>query len=149
MESEAAKPLTPTSPWMSWAFGAPYLILMWPDAARCGPMRPDSPQRALALPARQFPRWEAVYQQTQRWFAAGGFQAMTHYLRWLEGRAVAPTAVVLNGRTIPSTPKRARAGYDGQKKRTRRKARITRWSLRRQPMLKRIELTSIVTGERS
>jgi transposase len=28
-----------------------------------------------------FPPWEAVYQQTQRWIAAGVFEAMVHDLR--------------------------------------------------------------------
>jgi len=30
-----------------------------------------------------FPRWEAVYQQTQRWLRAGCFEAMAHDLRLL------------------------------------------------------------------
>jgi transposase len=69
-----------------------------------------------------FPPWPAVYQQTQRWLAAGCFAAMVHdlraILRWAEGRADAPTAVILDGRTVQSTPESgARAGYDGHKRR--------------------------------
>ena len=46
----------------------------------------------MALPApRVVPPWQAVYQQTQRWLAAGVFETMVHdlrvLLRWLQGRA--------------------------------------------------------------
>jgi transposase len=55
-----------------------------------------------------FPRWEAVYQQTQRWIAAGCFEAMVHDLRAVprlaEGRAADPTGVILESRTVQSTP---------------------------------------------
>src|SRR5699024_5713530 len=69
-----------------------------------------------------FPPWEAVYQQTRRWIAAGCFDAMAHdlraLLRWGEGRADAPTAAVLDSRTLQSSPESgARAGYDGYKRR--------------------------------
>jgi transposase len=69
-----------------------------------------------------FPPWPAVYQQTQRWLAAGCFDAMVHdlraILRWAEGRADDPTATILDGRTVQSTPESgARAGYDGHKRR--------------------------------
>jgi hypothetical protein len=46
-----------------------------------------------------FPPWEAVYQQTQRWLAAGVFEAMAHDLRGLlrlaSGREPEPTAAIL------------------------------------------------------
>jgi transposase len=114
-----------------WALAAPYLTLM----------RPDAPQRVHELrdvfdavrwlahagaPWRylpgDFPPWEAVYQQTQRWLAAGCFEAMAHdlraTLRWLEGRAEQPSAAILDSRTLQSTPESgARAGYDGHKRR--------------------------------
>jgi transposase len=114
-----------------WALAAPYLTLM----------RPDAPQRVHALrdvfdavrwlahagaPWRylpgDFPPWEAVYQQTQRWRAAGCFEAMAHdlraTLRWLEGRADAPSAAIVDSRTLQSTPESGhRAGYDGHKRR--------------------------------
>jgi transposase len=113
-----------------WAFVAPYLTLM----------RPDAPQRthdlrevynALRWIVRtgaqwrylphEFPPWEAVYQQTQRWITAGVFAAMVHdlrvLLRWLQGRADQPTATILDSRTLQSTPESGhRAGYDGHKR---------------------------------
>lgn len=121
-----------------WAFVAPYLTLM----------RDDAPQRAHAvrdvfdavrwlvrtgcqwryLP-HDFPPWEAVYQQARRWLAAGCFEAMAHDLRELvrvaEGRAPGASAVILDGRTIQSTPESgARAGYDGHKRRNGSKVHI-------------------------
>jgi transposase len=69
-----------------------------------------------------FPPWAVVYQQTQRWIAAGCFEAVVHdlraVLRWADGRADDPTAVFLDSRTVQSTPESgARAGYDGYKRR--------------------------------
>lgn len=113
-----------------WAFVAPYLTLMREDA----PQR-DHRLRDLFdglrwvvktgaqwryLPG-DFPPWYAVYQQARRWLAAGCFEAMTHDLRVVlrvaAGRDPRPSAVVLDGRTIQSTPTSgARAGYDGHKK---------------------------------
>ena len=68
-----------------------------------------------------FPPWEAVYQQTQRWLAAGGFEQMVHdlreVLRLAQGRAPEPTAAALDSRTLRSTPESgSRAGYDGAKR---------------------------------
>jgi transposase len=68
-----------------------------------------------------FPPWEAVYQQTRRWIAAGVFEAMAHDLRALlrlaQGQAPHPTAAVLDSRTLRSTPESGhRAGYDGAKR---------------------------------
>ena len=113
-----------------WAFVAPYLTLM----------RPDAPQRTYELREvynalrwivrtgaqwrylpHEFPPWEAVYQQTQRWLGASVFEAMVHdlrvLLRWLQSRADQPTATILDSRTLQSTPESgARAGYDGHKR---------------------------------
>ena len=113
-----------------WAFVAPYLALV----------RADAPQRkhdlrevfnALRWLVRtgaqwrllphDFPRWELVYQQTQRWLAAKVFEQMAHDLRMLlrlaEGRAPQPTGMVLDSRTLQSTPESGhRAGYDGAKR---------------------------------
>jgi transposase len=104
-------------------------------------MRPDAPQRThdprevdnalrwivrAGAPWRylpgEFPAWEAVYQQTQRWIAAGCFETMVHdlraLLRWTEGRDDDPSAVIFDRRTVQSTPESGtRAGYDGHKRR--------------------------------
>jgi transposase len=68
-----------------------------------------------------FPPWEAVYQQTQRWIDAGVFEAMVHDLRAVlrlsSGRAPDPSATVLDSRTLRSSPESGhRAGYDGAKR---------------------------------
>jgi transposase len=96
-----------------WAFCAPYLTLM----------KEDAPQREHSLrelynglrwfvragcPWRMMPNdlppWHAVQQQTQRWLAAR--------------RDSVPTAVILDSRTLQSTPESGgRAGDDGAKKR--------------------------------
>ncbi|MCA1683861.1 MAG: IS5 family transposase, partial [Actinobacteria bacterium] len=113
-----------------WAFAAPYLALV----------REDSPQRRHDLrelfnglrwivrtgaPWRMLPHdlppWEAVYQQTRRWLAAGVFEAIAHDLRMLlreaQDRMPQPRAAVLDSRTVQSTPESgARAGYDGHKR---------------------------------
>lgn len=67
-----------------------------------------------------FPPWQAVHQQTQRWIAAGVFKQMVHDLRAIlrlaDGRRDDPFAVILDGRTVQSTPESGhRAGYDGYK----------------------------------
>ena len=101
-----------------WAFAAPYLTLLREDAhqrvhdlrevfnALRWLVKSGSPWRLLP---HDLPPWEAVYQQARRWLAAGAFEAMAHDLRAVirvaAGRAPSPTAVVLDGRTIQSTPK--------------------------------------------
>jgi transposase len=127
---------TPRQPYPSdvtdeeWAFVAPYLLLVAADA---GQRRHDPRELLNALlwvvktgaPWRylphDFPRWEAVYQQARRWIAAGCFQAIAADLRALlraaAGRDPEPTAVILDARTLRSTPESGgRAGYDGYKK---------------------------------
>src|SRR5688500_10196170 len=69
-----------------------------------------------------FPPWPVVYQQAQRWLAAGCFEGFADDLRAMlrvaAGRDPEPTAVSLDARTQPSTPESgARAGCDGHKKR--------------------------------
>ena len=67
-------------------------------------VRTGAPWRRLP---HDFPRWEAVYQQTQRWITAGCFAAMVHdlraILRWSVGRADQPTAVIIDSATRHST----------------------------------------------
>ena len=121
-----------------WAFAAPYLILM----------KEDAPQRVHALrdvfdavrwmakaacPWRllpgDFPPWFVVEQQSKRWIKAGVLEAMTHDLRriirLLHERAQEPTAAVLDGRTLQSSPESgARAGYDGYKRKKGSKVHV-------------------------
>jgi len=114
-----------------WTFALQYLVLMREDApqrehdlrevnnALRWLVRAGAPWRFLP---GDFSPWTAVYQQGQRWLAAGVFEAMTHDLREIlrtaEGRKAHPTAVILDSRTIQSTPENGgRAGYDGAKRR--------------------------------
>lgn len=114
-----------------WAFCAPYLTLMKEDA----PQR-DYTMRAMfnavrymvraGCPWRMIPNdlppWSAVHAQAQRWIKAGCFEALAHDLRkmmrLLAEKRTQPSAVILDGRTMQSTPESgARAGYDGYKRR--------------------------------
>jgi transposase len=121
-----------------WAFVAPYLALLPEDASQRRYelrevfnavrwiVRAGAPWRLLP---HELPPWPAVYQQTQRWIAAGCFEAIVHdlraILRLIEGRAPQPTAVVLDGRTLQSTPESGhRAGYDGHKKKRGSKTHV-------------------------
>jgi len=114
-----------------WAFCAPYLTLM----------REDAPQREHSLrelfnglrwlvragcPWRMMPNdlppWHAVQQQTRRWVRAGCFETMAEDLRALlrlaAQRESVPSAVILDSRTLQSTPESGgRGGYDGAKRR--------------------------------
>jgi transposase len=114
-----------------WAFVAPYLTLMAEDA----PQRKHDLREvfngmryvvrsgeAWRMMPHDLPPWAAVYQQAQRWIAAGVFDAMTQdlrrVLRLLGGRREEPTAAVFDSRTLQSTPESGgRAGYDGAKRR--------------------------------
>lgn len=76
-----------------------------------------------------FPPWAAVYQQARRWIEAGVFEEITHDLRMI-ARLVAerdaqPSAVILESRTLQSTPESGeRAGYDGHKKKNGSKIHV-------------------------
>jgi transposase len=106
-----------------WEFVAPYLALI----------REDSPQREHDLRAiynalrwvvcagapwrmipNDLPPWAAVYQQVQRWIKAGVFEEMVHDLREIlriaASREANPTAVVIDSRTLRSTPERGHRG---------------------------------------
>lgn len=114
-----------------WSFCAPYLTLMKEEA----PQR-DYPLREVFDGLRWFvragcpwrmipndlPPWYVIFQQTQRWVKAGCFEAMTHDLRAVLRMALdrneEPSAVILDSRTLQSTPESGgRAGFDGHKKR--------------------------------
>ena len=67
------------------------------------------------------PPWEAVYQQARRWLASGCFEVLVDDLRALlrmaVGRSEQPTAVIVDSRTLRSSPESGqRAGYDGAKR---------------------------------
>ena len=81
------------------------------------------------LMPHDLPPWPLVYQQMQRWMAAGCFEAIVHDLRILLRRAAErpapPRAAILDARTIQSTPESgARAGYDGHKRRKGSKVHV-------------------------
>jgi transposase len=114
-----------------WAFVAPYLALC----------REESEQRDYSLRSvfnglryivltgeqwRYMPNdltpWTVVYQQMQRWIRAQCFETMVEDLRMLlrefSGRKAQPMAIILDSRTLQSTPESgARVGYDGAKRR--------------------------------
>ncbi|HUP80274.1 MAG TPA: IS5 family transposase [Pirellula sp.] len=114
-----------------WAFCAPYLTLMNEEA----PQR-EYPLREVFNGLRWFvragcpwrmipndlPPWSVIYQQTQRWIRAQVFETMAadlrSILRMLLDRKADPSAIVLDGRTLQSSPESGgRAGYDGHKRR--------------------------------
>jgi transposase len=121
-----------------WAFVAPYLTLLREDAGqRDYALRDafDALRWVIKTGAQwrflphDFPPWPAVYQQAQRWLAAGCFEDMVHDLRELlriaNGRNPSPSAVILDGRTLQSTPESGtRAGFDGHKMRNGSKIHI-------------------------
>lgn len=125
------KPYTSDVSDEEWAFVAPYLTLMTPQA----PQRRHDLREVFnglrfivrgglqwRLMPHDLPPWPVVYQQTRRWLEAGVFEAIVHDLRVLlriaQGRAAQPSAVILDSRTLQSTPESgARAGYDGAKRR--------------------------------
>jgi transposase len=113
-----------------WEFLLPYLTLM----------REDVPQRShdmrevfnairylvksgchwRMLP-HDFPDWTVVYQQMRRWMQAGVFEKVAHdlrlILRLVTEHNPQPSATIIDGRTLQSTPESGqRAGFDGAKK---------------------------------
>jgi transposase len=118
-----------------WSLVAPYLTLMREDASQR-----DHPLRELfsglrygiawrAMP-NDLPPWFAVYQRSQRWIAAGCFEALAHdlraVLRLASNRAEEPTAAIIDSRTLRSTPESGqRAGHDGAKRKRGSKSIIS------------------------
>jgi transposase len=113
-----------------WEFVAPYLSLLPQTAAQRRHelrevfnavryiVRTGAPWRWLPT---NFPPWEAVYQQTRRWIAAGCFEAIVQDLRLLvraaTGRRPQPSVAVVDSRTLRSTVESGqRAGVDGHKR---------------------------------
>jgi transposase len=121
-----------------WEFLLPYLTLM----------REDAPQREHSLRAlfdavryvvktgcqwrflpHDLPPWAAVYQQARRWMQAGVFEKASHDLRVIvrlvQEREPHPSAAILDGRTMQSTPESGeRAGYDGYKRKNGSKVHV-------------------------
>src|SRR5947209_20125609 len=121
-----------------WAFVAPYLMLLPQDAGqRTYSLREVfNGLRWIAragapwhMMPNDLPPWYIVYQQTQRWLAAGCFQAMVHDLRLLlrgiKGRQGQPSAAIFDSRVLQSTPESGgHAGYDGAKGRKGSKVHV-------------------------
>jgi transposase len=120
-----------------WTFVAPYLALIREDAAQRehdlrevfnGLRYLVRSGGAWRLLPHDLPPWYTVYQQTQRWLAAGVFEAMAYDLRVVlrladvdakggVGRGPHPSAVILDGAVLQSTPESGhRAGYSGAKR---------------------------------
>lgn len=81
-------------------------------------IRAGAPWRLLPT---NFPPWQSVYGQAQRWLTAGCFEALVHDLRVLlrlvAGRSSQPSAVAIDSRTLQSSVESGgRAGYDGHKR---------------------------------
>ena len=115
-----------------WLFVSPYLTLMREDASQrehdlrevfnglCWVVRTGAQWRMMP---NDLPPWHTVSQQSRRWLNAKVFEAMVHGLRELlrvaGGRNAQPSAAVLDGRPLQSTPESgAGAGYNGYKRKT-------------------------------
>ena len=114
-----------------WALVAPYLTLLPEDAGQRRHelrdvfdglryiVKTGAPWRWMP---HDLPPWPAVYQQARRWLRAGCFEALVHdlraRLRRAAGRAPAPSAAILDSRTLQSSPESgARSAWDGAKRR--------------------------------
>lgn len=114
----------------TYQFMLPYLLLTKEDAAqRKYPIR--DVLNALFWMARSGAPWEYlpndlppaefVRQQASRWFGHHCFEDMVHDLRIMtrvqQQKNAHPTAVIIDSRTLQSTPESgSRAGFDGAKK---------------------------------
>src|SRR6476660_1671386 len=113
-----------------WGFVAPYLSLLPQTSAQRRHdlreafnavryiVRTGAPWRWLPT---NFPPWEAVYQQTRRWIAAGCFEAIVQDLRLLvraaAGRRPQPSGAIVDSRMLRSTVESGqRAGVDAHKR---------------------------------
>ena len=121
-----------------WQFVAPYLTLLREDATQRvyalrelfdavrSLVKAGCPWRLLP---NDLPPWTAVHQQAERWRKAGCFEAMVHdlreLLRFLQERNPRPSAAVLDGRTLQSSPESGgRAGDDGYKRKKGSKVHV-------------------------
>lgn len=113
-----------------WALVAPYLALLRESSGQRDHelrevfnglrfiVKTGAPWRFMP---HDLPLWAAVYQQTQRWLAAECFTDLARdlraVLRMAGDRKPEPSAVILDSRTLRSSPESGeRAGYDGAKR---------------------------------
>src|SRR3984893_2194617 len=121
-----------------WTFVAPYLTLLPADAGQRHyelrdvynglrwMVRTGATWRMMP---HDLPPWYIVYQQTQRWLAAGSFESMVEDLRLLlrgvKGRKGQPSAAIFDSRVLQSTPESGgHSGYDGAKRRKGSKVHV-------------------------
>jgi transposase len=113
-----------------WTLVSLYLALLTEEAGQRGHLlhevfnglrhilKTGAPWRYMP---HDLPPWPAVHQQTQRWLAAGCFETLSDDLRAIlrlaAGRAEQPAAIMLDSRTLRSSPESGtRAAYDGAKR---------------------------------
>ena len=111
--------MTEAAPQRAYSLRAVFNALRW--MARTG--------AAWRMRPHDCPPWAVVYQQTQRWLKAGGFEAIVEDLRVVlrvaQGRGGQPSAVIVDSRTLQSSPESGhRAGYDGAKRKKGSKLHI-------------------------
>lgn len=121
-----------------WSLIVPYLTLQREDAGQREHslrevfnglryiVKTGAPWRWMP---NDLPPSAAVYQQTQRWLAAGCFEALVDdlraVLRLAASRTAEPSAAIIDSRTLRSTPESGeRAGYDGGKRKKGSKLHI-------------------------
>jgi transposase len=109
-----------------WEFVLPYLLLSREDSGHRehdlravfngvrDVARTGCPWRWMP---NDLPPWAAVYQQMRRWLEAGCFEALVadvqSFLRELGGRQGQPSTILIDSRTLQSTPESGAAVHAG------------------------------------